>query len=257
MGVGARIRELRKKKGLTQKQLGELCGMADSAIRFYESDRGNPTQKTLERIADALGVSWEELCIFSVAVEQAQKLDEIKNITKQLETAEGEERIMLEYALEVLMESYEDVTLLDALKGSTWEELISENQQGAAIAADIIKRAGLTVKDKNGKVIHQGDGRKWRKMSDAEAYRAGLLQFHSEEDRIAFFYSRLNSDGKLAAGGCFFQHLDQNALGQVADYVMGLSENPLYQRPAAPQSTPGPQEGEASDTPETPPKGEE
>lgn len=56
MSVGTNIRTLRKKKGLTQKQLGELCGMADSAIRFYESDRGNPTHKTLERIAAALNV---------------------------------------------------------------------------------------------------------------------------------------------------------------------------------------------------------
>lgn len=56
MGIGSRIRELRKAKGLTQKQLGERCGMADSAIRFYESGRGNPTHKTIERIANALGV---------------------------------------------------------------------------------------------------------------------------------------------------------------------------------------------------------
>ena len=61
MTIGSKIKELRLAKGLTQKQLGERCGMADSAIRRYESDRGNPTEKTLSRIADALGVFVIEL----------------------------------------------------------------------------------------------------------------------------------------------------------------------------------------------------
>ena len=54
MNLGDKIKQVRKKRGLTQKQLGNLCGMADSAIRRYESGRGNPTQKTLERIGMAL-----------------------------------------------------------------------------------------------------------------------------------------------------------------------------------------------------------
>lgn len=60
MTIGERIRELRLSKGFTQKQLGEKCNMADSAIRRYELGKGNPTEKTLIRIADALGVKvWE------------------------------------------------------------------------------------------------------------------------------------------------------------------------------------------------------
>lgn len=56
MTIGERIRNLRIEMGLTQKQLGERCGMADSAIRRYESNRGNPTMETLERIASALDI---------------------------------------------------------------------------------------------------------------------------------------------------------------------------------------------------------
>ena len=56
MNTGELIRRTRKLKNLTQKQLGDLCGMADSAIRRYESGRGNPTLGTLQRIADALQV---------------------------------------------------------------------------------------------------------------------------------------------------------------------------------------------------------
>ena len=42
---------------MTQKQLGERCGMSDAEIRKFESDRGSPTVRSLQRIADALGSS--------------------------------------------------------------------------------------------------------------------------------------------------------------------------------------------------------
>lgn len=61
MGTGKRIKAVRIARGLTQKQLGDLCGMADSAIRRYESDRGNPTEKTLKRIASALDIPVTDL----------------------------------------------------------------------------------------------------------------------------------------------------------------------------------------------------
>lgn len=60
MTTGQLIRHYRKKRGLTQKQLGDKCGMADSAIRRYESDRGNPTIETLAKLADALHIqTWD------------------------------------------------------------------------------------------------------------------------------------------------------------------------------------------------------
>lgn len=57
MTIGNRMRQARRSKGLTQEQLGKLCGMADSAVRRYESNKGNPTIATLNRIAEALEVS--------------------------------------------------------------------------------------------------------------------------------------------------------------------------------------------------------
>ena len=57
MTIGERIRERRKALGYTQKQLGELCGgMADSAIRKYESGKITPKRSTLVKIAHALQV---------------------------------------------------------------------------------------------------------------------------------------------------------------------------------------------------------
>lgn len=57
MSIGENIKKLRKENGLTQKQLGEKCGMADSAIRRYELGKANPKIETLLKIATALNVS--------------------------------------------------------------------------------------------------------------------------------------------------------------------------------------------------------
>ena len=64
MTIGEKIRAARIKKNLTQKQLGDKCGMADSAIRRYESGRGNPTLDTVGRIAEALDLELRDLVLY-------------------------------------------------------------------------------------------------------------------------------------------------------------------------------------------------
>ncbi len=61
MPTGTKIKEFRKKNGLTQKQLGDLCGLADSAIRRYENGNANPKIETLQKIANALNVHISDL----------------------------------------------------------------------------------------------------------------------------------------------------------------------------------------------------
>lgn len=54
MPTGSKIKEIRKQKGLTQRQLGEKCNIAESTIRRYELGNLNPKIETLQKIADAL-----------------------------------------------------------------------------------------------------------------------------------------------------------------------------------------------------------
>ena len=61
MLTGEKIKKTRKQKKMTQKQLGELCGIADSNIRKYENGKQNPKFETLAKIAKALDVSIIEL----------------------------------------------------------------------------------------------------------------------------------------------------------------------------------------------------
>lgn len=61
MAVNENIKRIRKERGLTQKRLGEICGIAEPNIRKYENGKQNPKLETVEKIASALGVSAFEL----------------------------------------------------------------------------------------------------------------------------------------------------------------------------------------------------
>lgn len=48
--------DARKKSGLTQKQLAERTGIAQADISKLESGNGNPSIKTLQRLAAGMGM---------------------------------------------------------------------------------------------------------------------------------------------------------------------------------------------------------
>lgn len=56
-----RIREIRKKCGLTMKELGERVGVGESTISQYETGKRQPDYEVLLRIADYFGVSVDYL----------------------------------------------------------------------------------------------------------------------------------------------------------------------------------------------------
>lgn len=60
-GIGFRIKYYRNKMGLTQKQLAEMVGLGDSAIRNYELGNRLPDPHILSKIADVLEVDFYTL----------------------------------------------------------------------------------------------------------------------------------------------------------------------------------------------------
>lgn len=58
------LKEYRKKKGLTQKQLGGIVGVSTSTIAKYENGDLEPNLKVLSKLAKALDIKEEDL-IFS------------------------------------------------------------------------------------------------------------------------------------------------------------------------------------------------
>ena len=56
MSSSEKIKQFRKAKGLTQKQLADLTGLAEITIRQYEAGKYEPKIDKLRRIAAALVV---------------------------------------------------------------------------------------------------------------------------------------------------------------------------------------------------------
>lgn len=69
--IGQKIRQLRLEKGLTQKQLGDMCGIADSNIRKYETGRQKPKIETLWKIAKALDVKTAQFSFDGYSFDEA------------------------------------------------------------------------------------------------------------------------------------------------------------------------------------------
>lgn len=61
MTIGENIRRIRKARGLTIRQLGEMIGVSESYVRAYESGRRHPKDSSLQEIANALAVNPEVL----------------------------------------------------------------------------------------------------------------------------------------------------------------------------------------------------
>jgi len=55
--MGAKIKELREKSGMTQTELAERLELSKSVVSAYEKGIRNPSHKVLEQIADIFGVS--------------------------------------------------------------------------------------------------------------------------------------------------------------------------------------------------------
>lgn len=56
-----RIRELRKAKKVTMKELGNMIGVAESTMSLYETGKRKPDPETLSRLADYFNVSVDYL----------------------------------------------------------------------------------------------------------------------------------------------------------------------------------------------------
>lgn len=62
MTFGEKLRKLRTEKGITQAQLGEIVGVSDRVIGYYESDDRFPKDDTiLKKMADYFNISLDEM----------------------------------------------------------------------------------------------------------------------------------------------------------------------------------------------------
>jgi transcriptional regulator with XRE-family HTH domain len=81
--LGARIKELRKAKGLSQEELSEKVGIDSKHLSRIEVGKSYPSLDTLERIANALNVEIKDLFEFMHQVRSKELTDNVSKLLKE------------------------------------------------------------------------------------------------------------------------------------------------------------------------------
>ncbi len=87
--LGARIKELRKIRGLSQEKLSEKVNVDPKYISFIECGRSSPSLEAMGNIANALGVEIKDLFEYAHLQADGVRAEEIE---KLLEGADEEKK---------------------------------------------------------------------------------------------------------------------------------------------------------------------
>ena len=114
-----KIRELRKNRGLTMKQLGDILGLAESTISQYENGKRQPAYETLLRLSEHFGVSVGY--ILGAEEKKTPLVNGDEELTELLETLKTrpECRMLFQLSKDATKEDVEKVIrIIEALRGT-------------------------------------------------------------------------------------------------------------------------------------------
>jgi len=69
MNFGKAIKQVRKEKGMTQRQLADICGISVTALSQIETNDSFPQKSTLKKICDSMKVPYTYLFFLSLESE--------------------------------------------------------------------------------------------------------------------------------------------------------------------------------------------
>lgn len=107
--IGTRLRSLRLRQGLSQRELAKRAGVTNSTISLIESNRANPSVGALKRILDGLPVGLAEFFAFEPEAPRKAfyRADELVEIGKGRISFRQVGESMAGRALQILKERYE------------------------------------------------------------------------------------------------------------------------------------------------------
>ena len=136
MTIGEKIRAFREYRGLTQKQLGEACGIIEASIRKYELGIRNPKTDQLKKISAGLQVSESVFYDFDVSTvgEVAALLFMLDNAVDIELTKKGKDVFLKfndEFLKKFMLEWYEAKTKTKEIKDEV--ENITNDEARSAV----------------------------------------------------------------------------------------------------------------------------
>lgn len=176
--VGARLRDMRTQRGISQRKLADSAGVPHGQISMIETNRSSPSVSSLRKILGGMGVSMSEFFEPEAALNQNVffKPHELRDLTSQLYTgrSDGEPLVELKqvgdakaHNLQILHERYEP----GADTGDTLLEHPA-NEGGIVISGEIEVTVGDRVE-----ILKAGDAylfssqepHRFRNIGDREA----------------------------------------------------------------------------------------
>ena len=144
MTKGERIKAARKKAGMTQAQLAEKLGISFQSVAQWENDLRNPKQETLQKIADALGVSiFDLLGLEDVGKQLAKVQEQLKKAAEPAIKAQNQLQQQMSTALQPLYSILHTMdipdnpgTVDDVARKELLEHFDALNTEGKIIAAE-------------------------------------------------------------------------------------------------------------------------
>ena len=70
LDVGARLKVVRKKRGLSQRELAKRAGVTNSTISLIEQNRVSPSVSSLKKVLDGVPLSLQAFFVEEVPVQQ-------------------------------------------------------------------------------------------------------------------------------------------------------------------------------------------
>lgn len=116
-----RLRALREKRGMTQRELADAIGVSRQAIGFYESGEREPDLTTIQKLAHALGTS------VSYLVGETDDPSPPPTVAAAHQGAAGmpftpEEQLIIERAIRNAFKELEDLRRRRQVRGEKKEE---------------------------------------------------------------------------------------------------------------------------------------
>ena len=105
MELGERIKSLRTKAGLTQKELGEKVGINYIQIGRYETKKATPSTDILNKLANALNTTTDFLMNGTQDEKALAQLQdkELLQLFRQVEQLDGNDKNMVKIFLDALV----------------------------------------------------------------------------------------------------------------------------------------------------------
>lgn len=91
MSIGKTIKELRETKGLSQSELGKICGVSDKAVSTWENDLKVPRMGKIQQMADYFGVKKSDI-IEGISQEEIERIakqnvQQVEDLSQQMQEA--------------------------------------------------------------------------------------------------------------------------------------------------------------------------